>query len=99
MAKKDKNDLTREAEARWKEAREVASILHETWAATLRSKRNILESAMKAGIKPATANQIYQDTLNNSLQQYTWAFTRMCELSDEYTSLTLSMPAPKKEKR
>lgn len=94
MANKDQ---VREAYKRWKEAREVALILHETWAATIRSKKSITESAMRAGVKPAVANQIYQDALANSQQEYIQAFTRMCELSDEYTALTLNVPAPKKK--
>lgn len=95
MAKKD---LIREAYERWQEAREVTLILHETWAATIRSKKNIVTSAMQAGVKPAVADKIYLDALANAQQEYIQAFTRMCELSDEYTALTLNVPAPKKKK-
>jgi hypothetical protein len=53
---------------------------------------------MRAGVKPGLASEIYQNALAESQQQYIQAFTRMCELSDEYTALTLDAPAPRKKK-
>ena len=96
MAKKD--DL-RAAHERWQEAREVAAVLHESWASLIRGKRLFLQSAVLAGIKTAQANQHYKELLDAAQKEYIDAFTRMCELSDEYTALKLGVAPPPKKKR
>jgi hypothetical protein len=94
MAKKKE---IQEAFERWQEAREVATQLHETWAALIRGKRLFLESAARAGIKTSQATQVHRELVGSAQKEYTSAFTDMCELSDEYTALRSGIyPPPKK---
>ena len=79
------------------EAREVAAVLHDSWAALIRGKRLFLKSASLAGIKSAQANQQYKVLVEEAQKEYIAAFTRMCELSDEYTALKLGVSRPPKK--
>jgi hypothetical protein len=95
MAAKKKE--VQEAYERWQEAREVSAVLHETWASLIRGKRLFLESALRAGVKTDKATQLHREMVDSAKEEYTKAFTDMCELSDEYTALKLGVfPPPKK---
>lgn len=86
-----------EAYERWQEAREVSAVLHETWGSLIRGKRLFLESALCAGIKTAQATQLHDEMIASAKEEYTKAFTDMCELSDEYTALKLGVSPPSKK--
>ena len=96
MSNKEK---LRELTAQWQEAREVALVLHESWATLLRGKRLFLQSALVAGIASAQANKHYNELLQSAQKEYIDAFTRMCELADECTAARLGISPPPKKKR
>ncbi|MFM8332020.1 MAG: hypothetical protein ACKN9T_10050 [Candidatus Methylumidiphilus sp.] len=97
MATKKKD--IQEAYERWQEAREVSAILRTTWASLIRGERLFLESALNVGIKTTQATQLHSEMVASAKEEYTKAFTYMCELSDEYIALKLAVyPPPKKVK-
>lgn len=94
-----KKKVMQETYERWQEAREVSALLHETWASLIRGKRIFLESALRSGIKISQATQLHDEIVTSAKEEYTKAFTDMCELSDEYTALKLGVSLPPKEAR
>lgn len=93
----NKKTKLRELYELWQEAREVAAVLHDSWAGHIRGKRLFLQSAVLAGIKSDQANQLHKEFLDAAQKEYTTAFTRACELSDEYTALNLGLSPPSKK--
>ena len=91
----ERNDV-QALHARWQEAREVAAVLHESWAGLLRGKRLFLQSASSAGIKTAEANKHYAVLVRAAQKEYTEAFKDMCTLADEYMAAKLGTSKPRK---
>jgi predicted translin family RNA/ssDNA-binding protein len=100
MAKsgKARDEEIRAAEELAKEAGDVANLLHDSWTALVRCRKNFIKSAIKAGMAPGKAQEVYQGTLAEAQKEYTEAFKRAWELKDEHTALLLNVPAPKRGK-
>jgi hypothetical protein len=94
---KNKKTELQELYELWQEAREVAGVLHESWAAVIRGKRLFLQSASLTGIESLQANKMYSEFLGAAQKEYSAAFTRACELSDEYTALNFGVSPPSKK--
>lgn len=83
----------------WRETRDVTTLLHESWASLIRSKRIFLESALLAGIPAKQSNKMYELQFKAAQKEYTDAFKLTCELSDEYITLRLKSEQSAKIKK